>query len=68
MFWIVAMDMKKLLHIQFQALTLQNTKVENVSHAMIKIIVSNAPDLNLTNVHYVLTDIILIVVRVFNAM
>ena len=35
---------------------------------MIKIIVSNAPDQNLMDVHYVLKDIILIMVCVFNAM
>ena len=42
--------------------------MENAIHAMINIIVFNVQDLNLTNVHYVLTDIILILVHVFNAM
>jgi len=40
--------------------------MENVNHVLK--IVSNAPDMNLMNVNYALTDIILIVVRVFNVM
>ncbi len=40
--------------------------MENVNHVLK--IVSNVPDMNLMNVNYALTDIILIVVRVFNAM
>ncbi len=62
------MDMNTLLHIQLQTLTQQNIKLENAIHALIKIIVFNVLGMNLTIVHYVLTDIILIVVRVFNAM
>jgi len=41
--------------------------VDNALNVM-QFTVYNASDLNLTNVHYVLADIILIVVRVFNAM
>ena len=67
-FWIVTMGMNLLWLIQLQTLIQQNIKVENVIHALMKIIVFNVPDMNLTNVHYVLMDIILIVVRVFNAM
>ncbi len=42
--------------------------MENVIHVMIKIIVSNAQEINLMHVHYVLMDIILIMVCVFHAM